>query len=110
MLSIRNSALSRRRSLVSASSAGLRASAFTLVGCDSGDDDQPAAPAATAQAAVDDEERARQLFAAQEIARRDGGDLIGGFQPLILACDHAPEGFGLSQDGAPLFHRARFAA
>ena len=62
-----------------------------------------------AQAVVDDDERARQLFAAQESAWRDGGDLIWGFQPLILAHDPALEGFDLSQDGAPLFHGARFA-
>ena len=65
---------------------------------------------AAAQAEVDDDERARQILAAQEIAWRDGGDLIWGFQPLIIAHDPALEGFELSQDGAPLFHAARFTA
>ena len=65
---------------------------------------------AAAQAVVDDDERARQILAAQEIAWRDGGDLIWGFQPLIIAHDPALEGFELSQDGAPLFHAARFTA
>ncbi len=94
MPSIRNSALSRRRFLVSPGAAGLRAAALALVRCGSGDDD----------------ERARQLFAAREIAWRDGGDLIWGFQPLVLARDPALDDFGLTRDGAPLFHRARFAA
>ncbi len=65
---------------------------------------------ADAQAVVDGDERARQILAAQEIAWRDGGDLIWGFQPLIIAYDPALEGFDLSQDGAPLFHGARFTA
>ena len=63
-----------------------------------------------AQAALDDEERARQLLAAQEVAWRDGGDLIWGIQPLILAHDPALEGFDLTQAGVPLFYGARFTA
>lgn len=68
MLSIRNSALSRRHFLASAGSAGLGAAAIVLVGCGSGDDDEPTAPAPAAQPAARQEQQ-QQAAPAQPEAR-----------------------------------------